>query len=73
LASEATGIQLEAPLRMSLERADECIDIDEYMEVTPKLLRLCKRILDCDRPESRMPFVLSRSLRTGSRLFITKL
>jgi predicted membrane GTPase involved in stress response len=46
LANEATGIQLEAPLRMSLERAIEYIDIDEYVEATPKSLRLRKRILD---------------------------
>ena len=43
---EATGIQLEAPLKMSLERAIEYIDIDEYVEATPKSLRLRKRILD---------------------------
>ena len=45
LANEATGIQLEAPLRMSLERAIEYIDSDEYVEATPKSLRLRKRIL----------------------------
>ena len=45
LASEATEIQLEAPLRMSLERAIEYIDSDEYVEATPKSLRLRKRIL----------------------------
>jgi hypothetical protein len=43
---EATGIQLEAPLRMTLERAIEFIDIDEYVEATPTSLRLRKRILD---------------------------
>jgi GTP-binding protein len=43
---EGKGIQLEAPLRMSLERAIEYIDIDEYVEVTPKSLRLRKRILN---------------------------
>jgi len=43
---EGKGIQLEAPLRMSLERAIEYIDIDEYVEATPKSLRLRKRILD---------------------------
>jgi GTP-binding protein len=40
------GIQLEAPLRISLERAIEYIDIDEYVEAAPKSLRLRKRILD---------------------------
>ena len=43
---EGKGIQLEAPLRMSLERAIEYIDTDEYVEATPKSLRLRKRILD---------------------------
>jgi len=45
-ACSAKGIQLEAPLCMSLERAIEYIDIDEYVEATPKSLRLRKRILD---------------------------
>jgi GTP-binding protein len=43
---EGKGIQLETPLRMSLERAIEYIDIDEYVEATPKSLRMRKRILD---------------------------
>jgi Predicted membrane GTPase involved in stress response len=43
---EGKGIQLEAPLKMSLERAIEYIDTDEYVEATPKSLRLRKRILD---------------------------
>ena len=43
---EGKGIQLEAPLRMSLERAIEYIDADEYVEATPKSLRMRKRILD---------------------------
>ncbi|HJT46372.1 MAG TPA: translational GTPase TypA [Chthoniobacterales bacterium] len=43
---EGKGVQLEAPLRMSLERAIEYIGVDEYVEATPKSLRLRKRILD---------------------------
>ena len=43
---DGKGIQLEAPLRMSLERAIEYISADEYVEVTPKSLRLRKRVLD---------------------------
>jgi GTP-binding protein len=43
---DGKGIQLEAPLRMSLERAIEYIGIDEYVEATPKSLRLRKRILN---------------------------
>src|SRR5437762_1022284 len=42
---EGKGIQLEAPLRFTLERAIEYIEIDEYVEATPKSLRLRKRIL----------------------------
>src|SRR5438477_2665152 len=42
---EGKGIQLEAPLKMSLERTIEYIDSDEYVEATPKSLRLRKRIL----------------------------
>jgi GTP-binding protein len=43
---DGKGIQLEAPLRMTLERAIEYISADEYVEVTPKSLRLRKRMLD---------------------------
>ena len=43
---DGKGIQLEAPLQMSLERAIEYISADEFVEATPKSLRLRKRILD---------------------------
>jgi len=43
---DGKGIQLEAPLRFSLERAIEYIGPDEFVEATPKSLRLRKRILD---------------------------
>ena len=43
---DGKGVQLDAPLRMSLERALEYIGPDEYVEATPKNLRLRKRILD---------------------------
>jgi len=43
---EGKGIQLEGSLRMSLERSIDYIDIDEYMEATPKSLRFRKRTLD---------------------------
>jgi GTP-binding protein len=45
---DGKGIQLEAPLRMSLERAIEYIGADEYVEATPKSLRLRKRILNAN-------------------------
>lgn len=45
-SGEGKGIQLEPPLRMSLERALEYLAPDEYLEVTPSKLRLRKRILD---------------------------
>jgi len=43
---EGKGIQLNPPLKLSLERALEYIGPDEYVEATPKNLRLRKRILD---------------------------
>lgn len=43
---DGKGIQLEAPLKMSLERSLEYIGPDEYVEATPKNLRLRKKILD---------------------------
>lgn len=43
---EGKGIQLETPLKMSLERALEYIALDEYVEATPKNLRLRKKILN---------------------------
>lgn len=43
---EGKGIQLEPPLKMSLERALEYIAPDEYVEATPKNLRLRKKILN---------------------------
>jgi GTP-binding protein len=43
---DGKGIQLDAPLKMSLERALEYIGPDEYVEATPKNLRLRKKILD---------------------------
>jgi GTP-binding protein len=43
---EGKGIQLEPPLRLSLERALEYIGPDEYVEATPLHLRLRKKILD---------------------------
>ena len=43
---DGKGIQLEPPLKMSLERALEYIAADEYVEATPKNLRLRKKILN---------------------------
>jgi GTP-binding protein len=43
---DGKGAQLNAPLKLSLERALEYIDVDEYVEATPKNLRLRKKILD---------------------------
>jgi GTP-binding protein len=43
---DGKGIQLTAPLKLSLERALEYIGPDEYVEATPKNLRLRKKILD---------------------------
>lgn len=43
---DGKGIQLTPPLKMSLERALEYIASDEYIEATPKNLRMRKKILD---------------------------
>ncbi len=43
---DGKGIQLNPPMRLSLERALEYIGPDEYVEATPKNLRLRKKILD---------------------------
>jgi GTP-binding protein len=43
---DGKGIQLNAPLKLSLERALEYIDVDEYVEATPANLRLRKKLLD---------------------------
>jgi GTP-binding protein len=43
---EGKGIQLTPPVKMSLERCIEYIADDEYVEVTPSLLRLRKKILN---------------------------
>jgi len=42
---EGKGIQLTPAVKLSLERAIEYIAIDEFVEATPKFLRLRKRIL----------------------------
>jgi GTP-binding protein len=43
---EGKGIQLAPPVRLTLERTLEYIARDEYVEATPKALRLRKKILD---------------------------
>src|SRR5258707_5566314 len=43
---DGKGIQLNAPFKLSLERALEYIGPDEYVEATPKNLRLPKKLLD---------------------------
>ncbi|MDZ4198917.1 MAG: translational GTPase TypA [Kiritimatiellia bacterium] len=43
---EGKGIMLEPPVRMSLEAAIEYIAMDEYVEATPKTIRLRKKILN---------------------------
>jgi GTP-binding protein len=43
---DGKGIQLEPPLKLSLERALEYIGADEYVEATPNHLRLRKKLLN---------------------------
>jgi GTP-binding protein len=45
-SGDGKGIILDAPMKLSLERALEYIGSDEYVEATPKSLRLRKKILD---------------------------
>jgi GTP-binding protein len=45
-SGDGKGIALGAPFKMSLERALEYISADEYVEATPKNLRLRKKELD---------------------------
>lgn len=45
-SGDGKGIMLDAPMKLSLERALEYIGPDEYVEATPKNLRLRKKILD---------------------------
>jgi GTP-binding protein len=52
---DGKGIQLEAPIKMTLERAIEYIGADEYVEATPKSLRLRKRILDANARKRATP------------------
>jgi GTP-binding protein len=54
---EGKGIQLEPPLKMSLERCLEYIAPDEYVEATPHHLRLRKKILNATQ---RKRAVISR-------------
>jgi GTP-binding protein len=63
---EGKGIQLQAPLRMTLERAIEYIDIDEYVEATPKSLRLRKRILDATALKRSRDSCVNQEHRRGN-------
>jgi GTP-binding protein len=45
-SGDGKGLALAAPVVMTLERSLEYIGPDEYVEVTPKSLRLRKKILD---------------------------
>ena len=47
---EGKGIQLTPPIKLTLERSIEYIAPDEYVEATPKSLRLRKKFLN---PEDR--------------------
>ncbi len=45
-SGDGKGIALQAPVQMTLERSLEYIAPDEYVEATPKSLRMRKKILD---------------------------
>jgi GTP-binding protein len=52
---DGKGIQLAPPVLMTLERAIEFIAPDEYVEATPKSLRLRKKILDATARKRATP------------------
>ncbi len=54
---DGKGISLAPPIVMSLERALEYIAPDEYVEATPKSLRLRKKILDANLRKRSAPKV----------------
>ena len=45
-SSSDEALKLTPPIEMSLEQALDFIDTDELLEVTPKNLRIRKKILD---------------------------
>lgn len=51
-SGDGKGIQLSPPLRFSLERAIEYIAQDEFVEATPKSIRMRKRVL-CSHERKR--------------------
>jgi len=60
---DGKGIQLEPPLKMSLERSLEYIAQDEYVEATPKNLRLRKKFLNATQRKraSQSPRVIAEA------------
>ena len=57
-AGKDEAVRLTPPIKMTLEKALAYIDEDELVEVTPKAIRLRKRLLD---PNDR-----KRALRAGA-------
>src|SRR5690606_20541334 len=47
-SGDGKGIMLSPPVKFSLERSIEYIEPDEYVEATPRHLRIRKRILDAN-------------------------
>ncbi len=65
---DGKGIMLTPPVRFSLERAIEYIEVDEYVEATPNHLRLRKRILDAnDRRKAEKRHATSEVQRLTSK------
>ncbi len=63
-SGDGKGIQLSPPIRFSLERAIEYIASDEFVEATPKSIRLRKRILDAN--ERKRVSKRSASMEAGA-------
>ena len=51
--SKDEAVRLTPPIRMTLEKALAYIEDDELVEITPKSIRLRKRLLDPERAQAR--------------------
>ena len=50
--SKDEAVRLTPPIKMTLEKALAYIQDDELVEVTPKSIRLRKKLLDAERPQA---------------------
>ena len=60
------AVRLTPPIRMTLEKALAYIEDDELVEVTPKSIRLRKKLLDAERPQEARAAKRTRNRRLTS-------